>query len=138
MFTYERRAYYHETDQMGVIHHANYIKWMEEARIALMDYLGFSYKKMEDLGVISPVTGIDLDYKNPTRFNDTVLINVKVSEYSGVKLTIEYEIVSKESGEVKALGHSKHCFLMNGRIVSLKRSLPEFNEAFTKYIEENK
>ncbi|MCR5706353.1 MAG: acyl-CoA thioesterase [Acholeplasmatales bacterium] len=138
MFTYERRAYYHETDQMGVIHHANYIKWMEEARIALMDYLGFSYKKMEDLGVISPVTGIDLEYKNPTRFNDNVLINVKVSEYSGVKLTIEYEIVSKDSGELRALGHSKHCFLMNGRIVSLKRSLPEFNEAFTKYIEENK
>ncbi|MCR5705950.1 MAG: acyl-CoA thioesterase [Acholeplasmatales bacterium] len=138
MFTYERRAYYHETDQMGVIHHANYIKWMEEARIALMDYLGFSYKKMEDLGVISPVTGIDLEYKNPTRFNDIVLINVKVSEYSGVKLTIEYEIVSKDSLELRALGHSKHCFLMNGRIVSLKRSLPEFNEAFTKYIEENK
>lgn len=138
MFRYERRAYYHETDQMGVIHHSNYIKWMEEARVALMDYLGFSYKKMEDLGVISPVTAIDLEYKNPTRFNDTVLIYVKVSEYSGVKLTIEYEIKSKDDLTIKAIGHSKHCFLMNGRIVSLKRSLPEFNDAFEKYIEENK
>ena len=49
MFKYERRAYYHETDQMGIIHHSNYLKWMEEARIALMDKLGFSYKKMEEL-----------------------------------------------------------------------------------------
>ena len=40
MFKYERKAYYHETDQMGIIHHSNYLKWMEEARIALMDELG--------------------------------------------------------------------------------------------------
>ena len=136
MFSYERRAYYHETDQMGIIHHSNYLKWMEEARIALMDKLGFSYKKMEDLGVISPVTGVDLEYKNPTKFNDNVVISVKVLEYTGVKLTFEYEIADKETNKINAIGHSKHCFLMNGKIVSLKKNLVEFHEAFMKYIEE--
>ena len=136
MFTYERRAYYHETDQMGVIHHSNYLKWMEEARIALMDKLGFSYKKMEELGIISPVTSVDLEYKNPTKFNDTVLINVKVLEYTGVKLTFEYEIIDKEKNVINAIGHSKHCFIMNGKIISLKKNLNEFHEAFQKFIEE--
>lgn len=138
MFCYERRAYYHETDQMGIIHHSNYLKWMEEARIALMDKLGFSYKKMEDLGVISPVTSVDLEYKNPTKFNDTVLINIKVLEYTGVKLTFEYEIKDKITNVINAIGHSKHCFIMNGKIVSLKRNLLEFHDAFIKYIEEDK
>ena len=47
MFTYRRRAYYHETDQMGLIHHSNYLKWMEEGRIAFLDEMGLSYKEME-------------------------------------------------------------------------------------------
>ena len=138
MFSYSRRAYYHETDQMGIIHHANYLKWMEEARIALMDKLGFSYKKMEDLGVISPVTAIDVEYKNSTKFNDEVIVNVKVLEYSGVKLTFEYEIINKENNVLNAICHSKHCFIMNGKIISLKRNLIEFHDAFMKFIEEDK
>ena len=138
MFSYSRRAYYHETDQMGIIHHANYLKWMEEARIALMDKLGFSYKKMEDLGVISPVTAIDVEYKNPTKFNDEVIVNVKVLEYSGVKLTFEYEIINKENNVLNEICHSKHCFIMNGKIISLKRNLIEFHDAFMKFIEEDK
>ena len=45
---YEHHAKYYETDQMGIIHHSNYIKWMEEARMDLMDQIGLSYKQMED------------------------------------------------------------------------------------------
>ena len=61
MFTYTRRAQYHETDQMGVIHHSNYVKWMEEARISFMDELGMSYHALEELGIVSPVTGISVE-----------------------------------------------------------------------------
>ena len=43
-YTYYRKAQYHETDQMGIIHHSNYVKWMEEARIGYMNQMGFSYK----------------------------------------------------------------------------------------------
>ena len=45
-YTYYRKAQYHETDQMGIIHHSNYVKWMEEARIGYMSRMGFSYKKV--------------------------------------------------------------------------------------------
>ena len=49
---YEHHAKYYETDQMGIIHHSNYIKWMEEARMDLMDQIGLSYKQMEEMEII--------------------------------------------------------------------------------------
>ena len=49
MFTYTRKAQYHETDKMGIIHHSNYVKWMEEARIAYMESLGYGFDKVESL-----------------------------------------------------------------------------------------
>ena len=75
MFTYERKAHYHETDQMGLIHHSNYVKWMEEARIAFMDEIGMSYMNLEESGVVSPVTGITVDYKKPVRFDCRMVFN---------------------------------------------------------------
>ena len=67
-YTYCRKAQYHETDQMGIIHHSNYVKWMEEARIGYMNQMGFSYKKVEELGVISPVVEISVAYKKQVFF----------------------------------------------------------------------
>ena len=61
MFVYKRRAQYHETDQMGIIHHSNYVKWMEEARVRFMDVLGLGYREMEEQGIQSPVAGISVD-----------------------------------------------------------------------------
>lgn len=124
---YERRAYYHETDQMGVIHHANYIKWLEEARIYFMDCLGFSYRKTEEAGIISPVLGIDMEYKLSVRFDEEVYITVRVAEYSGVRLELSYEIIRKDTGKLCAVAHSRHCFIKGDRVVSLKRELPELH-----------
>lgn len=132
-FTYEHHAKYYETDQMGIIHHSNYIRWMEESRIALMDYAGISYRKMEEMKVISPVLSIDCQYKSMTHFDDVVVITPKVIKYNGVKLEIEYEMRDKESNELRVVGHSGHCFLDDNRKpVSLKRSFPEIHEKFMK------
>ncbi len=72
VFVYTRIAQYHETDQMGIIHHANYVKWMEEARVAFLDEIGWSYKRIEEEGIVSPVAGISLEYKKPFEFSDQV------------------------------------------------------------------
>jgi len=130
MFIYRRRAHYHETDQMGIIHHANYIKWMEEARVAFMDDLGFSYKKMEDLGIVSPVTGVTADYKKPVRFDDEVEVRVKITSYNGVRLKLDYEFFDVTTGEVCTAASSGHCFLKDGRLISLKRACPELDAIF--------
>ena len=76
MFTYSRKAHYHETDQMGVIHHANYPKWMEEARVAFLDSLGVSYRAMEEAGVLSPVVSLAVEYKRPARFDDELEVRL--------------------------------------------------------------
>ena len=125
MFDYMRKAQYHETDQMGIIHHANYVKWMEEARVAYLTNIGFGYRKMEELGVVSPVTGISLDYLKPVRFDDDVRIRLTIRRYTGVVLEFSYEFLDVTTGEVSTRAVSRHCFLKGNRPVSLKRTLPE-------------
>ena len=138
MFSYIRRAQYHETDQMGLIHHSNYVKWMEEARIAFMDELGVSYRALEEGGIVSPVTGISVDYKKPVRFDDEVEILVSVVNYTGVKLEIAYSMFNKTTGELAAEAVSKHCFIKDGRIVSLKRANKELDQAISENMGEEK
>ena len=130
MFIYKRKAQYHETDKMGVIHHSNYVKWMEEARIAYMESLGFGFDKVEALGIVSPVAGITVSYRNPVRFNDTVEISVSITRYSSVVQEVSYEFRNTATGEVCATATSKHCYLKDGRIISLKHDIPELDRIF--------
>ena len=127
MFTYLRKAHYHETDQMGFIHHSNYVKWMEEARVAFMDEIGLSYLSLEEGGIVSPVTSISVDYKRPVLFDDELEISVSVNKYSGVKLEIGYAMYNKTKDELAAEAVSHHCFMKDGRVVSLKRANPELD-----------
>ena len=81
---YEHHAKYYETDQMGIIHHSNYIKWMEEARMDLMDQIGLSYKQMEEMEIISPVLSVSCEYHSMVHFDDTVVIETKITRYNGI------------------------------------------------------
>ena len=132
MFVYTRKAQYHETDKMGIIHHSNYIKWMEEARIAFMDSLGFGFAKVEQLGLVSPVAGISISYKHPVKFDDTVEIAVSISRYSGVVQEISYEITNRTTGLLSATATSKHCYMKDGEVVNLKHALPELDKVFSE------
>ena len=64
---YEHNAKYYETDQMGIIHHSNYIRWMEEARMDMMEQMGFGYDKMEELEIISPVISVNCFGRSPAK-----------------------------------------------------------------------
>lgn len=136
MKVYEHKAEYYETDQMGIIHHSNYIRWYESARIYFMNELGISYKKMEEKGIISPVLSVSSEYKNMVYFDDVVLVNVKIKKYNGIRLELEYTLTNKETREVVNTGSSKHCFLMNNKIINLKKVSEEFHEMFLNAIEE--
>lgn len=138
MTQYRHQAKYYETDQMGIIHHSNYIRWMEEARIAMMEEMGFSYRRMEELGIISPVLSVQCEYKNMVHFDDTVRIEVDIKQYNGIKLTVNYRMINETTGQVCTLGESSHCFLnREGRIISLRKSCPECDAAFLRYMHEN-
>lgn len=128
MKPYEYKAQYYETDQMGVIHHSNYIRWMESARIDYLEQMGISYREMERRGIVSPVVEVSVKYRSMVRFGDTVQIFLQVEKYNGVKLEFSYRIVDKETGQLRLTGKSGHCFIdQEGNILSLKRELPEIH-----------
>lgn len=127
---YIHRVHYYETDRMGVTHHSNYIRMMEEARVDFMEQLGWPYARMEELGVLSPVTALNIRYIASTTFDDRVQVNVSVRDFNGVKLTMGYEMVKLAEEPVTVLtGESEHVFLnREGRFVRLKRDMPEFHQ----------
>ena len=130
MFTFSRKANYHETDKMGIIHHSNYIKWMEEARIAYMESLGYGFDKVEEKGIVSPVAGISITYKTPVLFNEVVDIQITLTRYSGVVQEVSYTFVKHNTGELCATATSKHCYLKDGKVVNLKHEIPELDKLF--------
>ena len=135
---YEHHVKYYETDQMGIVHHSNYIRFMEEARMDLMEQMGYSYKAMEDAEIISPVISVACEYKSMSRFSETLVIETKISSYNGVKLGVSYRMTDKETGELRALAKSEHCFLNNsGKPISLKRSYPEIDTKFFELVDED-
>ncbi len=127
---YEHQAKYYETDQMGIIHHSNYIRWMEEARMEYLSVIGFPMEKIEALGIVSPVVSVSCEYKRSTRLNERICIHVEIQSYNGVKLVLSYRMYEKESGELRALGTSSHCFTTrDGKLLSLKKKYPELHAA---------
>ncbi|SDB57375.1 acyl-CoA thioester hydrolase [Pseudobutyrivibrio sp. YE44] len=123
---YKHVVQYYETDKMGITHHSNYIRWMEEARINFLSNIGWDYSKLETLGIVSPVIKVDCDYKRTTTFADQIDIYVKVVEFKGVKLKIYYEMKNHE-GEIVCEGTTSHAFLSrDGKPLRLKQSFPEF------------
>ena len=119
---------YYETDRMGFAHHSNYLRWMEEARIEMMEKLGYGYQKMEDEGIISPVTKASLEYLKTTTFPDDVTIDVKVKSVGAVRLVISYEM-TLDDGSLVCRAESEHCFLeKSGKIARIRKRLPDFYE----------
>lgn len=129
---------YYETDMMGVAHHSNYIRWMEEARIGFMEQLGFPYVEMESKGVISPVKSLSCDFLKPCTFGDEVEIHVSPVSFNGVVLMIAYVMRNKKTGEQVCSARSEHVFLnREGHFVRIKREMPDFFAAVTTLISQD-
>ncbi len=133
MHTYERRVNYYETDRMGVVHHSNYIRYFEEARTHFMEEAGYPYARMEEEGVMSPVTAIACQYKKPVHYPDLIYIRVYLVSMTKFRCAFRYEVADGKTGELRATGTSEHCYLdMSGHIVNIQRQNPVFFETFLK------
>lgn len=125
---YIHKVNYYETDRMGIVHHSNYIRFMEEARLDFLSQIGFGYDEMEKNGVISPVTAVSGRYKKTTTFPDEISVTVTVTELSRAVLKLGYTMTVGDA--VVFIGESEHCFLgSDGRILNLKKTMPNFYEA---------
>ena len=131
MEVYRHKVQYYETDKMGITHHSNYIRWMEEARIWFLSEIGFSYAKLEEMGVVSPVLSVNCRYLAPSTFDDEVFITVSVSEFRGVKLHLAYKMKDAQDHTI-CEAQSEHAFLnREGRPVRMKKEYPDLFAALS-------
>lgn len=132
-FTFERRINYYETDRMGVVHHSNYIRFLEEARCQMLATSNMPYSAFEEQGVMIPVLGVNCTYKQHVTFNDIIEIKPFVKEFNGVRLTMGYHVTNKKTGDLVLTGETKHCFTdMNLKPVRLQKQIPDFYDKFMK------
>lgn len=136
MKTYKHKVQYYETDKMGITHHSNYIRWMEEARMDFLEQVGWPYEKLEKEGIMSPVTSVDCKYRRTTTFADEIEIEVGVKEFKGIRLILEYTMKKVNQKEIVCTGHSEHCFLdCKGHIIKLNKDYPKLGQLLAKLAE---
>ena len=132
MHIYKHEVKYYECDRMGITHHSNSVRFMEEARVDFLDALGYGFDRIEAEGVVSPVISISCNYKHPTTFKDLIDIEVVISSMQDLKFEFTYTM--RCGGKVVCLGQSTHCFMENGRPVVIARRLPELHQAIQRHL----
>ena len=119
---------YGETDQMGVVHHSNYLRYFEVARLEWLSALGVSYASMEKEGLIMPVIDVKVTYKTPALFDDSLTIYIFLSELPRVKIIFFYEIKNQKD-EIVCTGETTLAFL-NAKTRKPVRCPEEFGALF--------
>lgn len=131
MFVYKHKVHYYETDRMGVTHHSNYIRIMEEARVAYLDAIGASFARIEADGIVSPVMAVEGRFLAPTTFDDVIEVAVSIREMSLLKMKIGYKMTC--GGKPVFEGFSLHCFLDKaGHAVRIAERYPQFQDQVGK------
>lgn len=112
MFTHETqiRIRYAETDQMGYVYYGNYASFYEVARTEMLRSTGFSYKELEEMGVMMPVMDLTCKYYQPARYDDLITIRTTIKERPLVRLMFEYEIFN-EQGTLLNTGSTQLVFV---------------------------
>ena len=132
-FKYIREINYYETDKMGVVHHSNYIRFLEEARTKWMKELDFSMEDLEKLGFTIPVLEVDCKYKNHVTSGDIISITPTITEYNGVRMTISYKVIDTKTKKEVIKACTKHCFTDNKlKPVNMKKSNATVHQIFEK------
>lgn len=91
------RVRYSETDQMGVVYHGNYAQYFEMGRVEWLRNIGFSYKFMEEKGIMLPVVSLNVNFKKPARYDDLLRVRTIFKSQTSVKIEFDYEIYNEEN-----------------------------------------
>lgn len=133
---YQRTANYYETDQMGIVHHTNYLRYFEEARMDLMRQLGCSALDIEKRGIIIPNVDAYAKYLKLLHFEDQFTVKVTPAEFTGVRMRFEYEVI--KDGEVCCTGFTTHCFVDSEmKPIMLRRACPDIYEKIKEMFSAN-
>lgn len=130
-----RRTLYYETDKMAIVHHSNYLRWLEEARLDLLEQAGIPYDEMEKNGIMIPVLSASCQYKYAVRFNDTVCIKMKLEDFNGLKFRLSYQVTDKETGEIRLTAETSHFFVDNDfKPIRIKNTDPHIYDVFKSIV----
>lgn len=110
-FPHDIRVRYNETDQMGIVYHANYIIWFNEARDALMGALGVSVAELEKTGLTFPITEVNCKYLRPARYGDVVRVAVTPELSPVAKLVFTYRVTRAGSATLLCTGTTTNAVL---------------------------
>lgn len=137
---FKRRVRYYETDRMGVVHHSNYLRLIEDARLEWVRDNIMEYREMEKMGIIIPCVSAAGNFKSFLWYDDEFAIKVKLVQYTGVRMKFNYEIYNTATGELCYTGDSVHCFSADGDYhpIGIKRKFPELHEKFLSMLESEK
>lgn len=130
---YTHKVQYYETDAMRIVHHSNYVRWMEETRVAFLEKIGAPLTMLEQMGIVCPVLSVNCEYRHMTKFGDTVTVDARLRQFNGVKMLVSY-IMTLPDGRVCLEAESRHCFLQDGKVINLKKKYPEIYEKFASEI----
>lgn len=135
IYPYKRKIYYYETDNMGIVHHSNYIRIFEEARMSFLEQAGLPYEKIEEAGLYVPILSVECHYKKPLTFDEPFAVYPVITKFNGVILNIEYNIINCNTGELCITGKSSQCFTdKNMKPVRTKNKYPEIYKVFSEYM----
>jgi acyl-CoA thioester hydrolase len=116
------RVRYHETDAMGIVHHAAYITWFEEGRSAFTRCIGYPYSRMEAEGIALAVAEVTARYHRPAHYDDEVIVLTCLDSYGSRGMAFSYEVRLAGDGTLLVSGKSTHVSVdADGRV----RRLPE-------------
>jgi acyl-CoA thioester hydrolase len=105
------RVRYAETDQMGVVYHANYLVWMEVGRVEYWRAVGIRYRDLErDDGILLTVAEVQCRYRAPAYYDEEIVIRTRVGEVNPRMIRFEYELVNAADGSSIASAYTKHIF----------------------------
>lgn len=130
------RVRYQETDQMGVVYHANYLTWFEIGRTEFIRSAGYPYKEFENRGILLPVVNLNVQYKSPARYDDEIIIRTGVANFTGVRITFSYEVRHKESDRLLVSGETEHVWVnQDFRPINLNKIWPEMAALISRMVE---
>jgi acyl-CoA thioester hydrolase len=118
------RVIYGDTDQMGVVYYANYLRWFELGRTEFLRARGIPYGSIERTGIYFPVIEVSCSYLKPARFDDLVIIETTLTSLGRASLTFSYELYREGTKELIATGATKHaCVNREGRATKMPPQL---------------
>lgn len=121
MITIRDKVRFVETDMMGVVHHANYLRWFEMGRVAYLRACGISLGELMAADIIFPIIEVQVKYKNSCTFDDDFEVQTTMSAFNKAKMDFSYKVIRLRDGAVAVEGHTRNVFTdKEGHIVRLE------------------